>query len=67
MIMINGIDSENRLIPVKMLKEAFNGTRELANRILPDHTIPSLKIGSRILEDALSDLIEGAREGLPII
>ncbi|TXT63521.1 MAG: hypothetical protein BAJALOKI1v1_710016 [Promethearchaeota archaeon] len=65
--MVNELDLENRLIPVKMLKEAFTGTRELSNRILPEHTIPSLRIGSKLLEDALSDLIGSAREGLPII
>lgn len=65
--MVNREEQENRIIPVKMLLDAFSGTRELANRILPEDAIPSLRIGSRILENALAELIELAGEGLPIV
>ena len=65
--MDNSIKMENRIIPYKMLLNAISTTYELVERILPKNGMPSLKIGLKSIENALSYQIEKAGEGLPII
>ncbi len=58
---------ENRIIPYKMLLEGVSTTHALVEGILPEHGIPSLKIGLENLISLLKDLIQKAKEGLPVI
>jgi benzoyl-CoA reductase/2-hydroxyglutaryl-CoA dehydratase subunit BcrC/BadD/HgdB len=50
-----------------MLLNATSGTRELVERILPEQSIPCLRIGMQKMESVLKSHIEKAKEGLPII
>ena len=65
--MINKNTLENIIIPYKMLLEAISTTSELVERILPENGIPALNYGLKYLTSTLRDLIDKAREGLPII
>ena len=50
-----------------MLYEAINGTQELVEGILPDHGIPSLRLGLKHIRSVMNDFIKRSEEGLPII
>ncbi|MFX0072756.1 MAG: hypothetical protein ACFFAO_16860 [Candidatus Hermodarchaeota archaeon] len=65
--MLSSTKLENRIIPYKMLVEAVATTQELVERILPDHGIPSLKLGLKYVTDVLRDQVRKAGEGLPIV
>ncbi len=65
--MIDRTKMEDRVIPYKMLLETIATTCELTERILPEQEIPSIKIGTKCFESVLSEAIEKAREGLPIV
>jgi benzoyl-CoA reductase/2-hydroxyglutaryl-CoA dehydratase subunit BcrC/BadD/HgdB len=58
---------KNRIIPYQMLCEAINGTQELVEGILPDHGIPSLRLGLKHIRSVMNDFIKKSEEGLPII
>jgi benzoyl-CoA reductase/2-hydroxyglutaryl-CoA dehydratase subunit BcrC/BadD/HgdB len=58
---------KNRIIPYQMLYEAINGTQELVEGILPDHGIPSLRLGLKHIRSVMNDFINRSEEGLPII
>ena len=66
-IMVNRAELENRIIPYKMLYEAISGTHGLVDAILPDHGIPSLRLGLKYVKDVVNDMIEKAGDGWPII
>jgi benzoyl-CoA reductase/2-hydroxyglutaryl-CoA dehydratase subunit BcrC/BadD/HgdB len=59
--------SKNRIIPYQMLYEAINGTQQLVEGILPEHGIPSLKLGLKHIRSVMHDFIKKSEEGLPII
>ncbi|MFX0032812.1 MAG: 2-hydroxyacyl-CoA dehydratase [Candidatus Hodarchaeota archaeon] len=65
--MVDKIKNENRIIPYKMLYEAVSYTYGLVEGILPDHGIPSLKLGLGYIKSVMENNIEKAREGFPII
>ena len=65
--MINNSRDGNRIIPYKMLLEALRSTRELADRILPDHILQSLKIGTAKIEEVITSYIDKANRGYPIV
>ncbi|MBD3196389.1 MAG: hypothetical protein GF317_15125 [Candidatus Lokiarchaeota archaeon] len=65
--MENSKHLENRILPYKMLLEAISSSRELVERILPQNTTPSLRVGLSHIETVLRRNIEKAAEGLPII
>lgn len=65
--MVNKLEMENRIIPYKMLYEAVSSTSRLVEEILPENGIPSLRIGLSHIKSIMSEYIEKAREGLPII
>jgi len=65
--MVHRLELENRIIPYKMLYEAISSTYGLIEGTLPDHGIPSLRMGLRCLKSVMKDFIEKAGEGLPII
>ena len=50
-----------------MLLESISSTRELIERILLDYALPSLKIGLNQIEAVLTNYLEKARIGLPIV
>ena len=50
------IDLENRIIPYKMLYEAVSNTHRLVEGILPEHGIPSLKLGLNYVKTVLNEL-----------
>ena len=50
-----------------MLYEAINGTQKLVEGILPDHGIPSLRLGLKHIRSVMDDFIKRSEEGLPII
>ena len=58
---------EDKIIPYTMLSEALNSTQELIERILPEHGMPSLRIGLDKINSALDDYLQKAQEGLPIV
>jgi len=49
------------------LNQAITYTHGLIDGILPDHGIPSLKLGLSYIKSVMDNLIEKAGEGLPII
>lgn len=65
--MVNKNKNGNRIKPYQMLLNAISSTRELVERILPEHGIPSLRIGTRKIESVIEDNIEKAKEGLPVV
>ena len=65
--MVNRIELENRIIPYKMLYEAVSFTHGLVEGVLPEHGIPSLKLGLGYIKSVMKDFIHNAGEGLPII
>lgn len=65
--MVNRTELENRIIPYKMLLEATSTMLELTDRILSDTAMPSLIVGLQCLKAVLTDCIEKAGEGLPIV
>ena len=65
--MVNRIEMENRIIPYKMLIEVLSNTQELVERILPETSMPSLRIGLKYMFSALNNYLEKARQGLPIV
>jgi benzoyl-CoA reductase/2-hydroxyglutaryl-CoA dehydratase subunit BcrC/BadD/HgdB len=65
--MVLRIDLENRIIPYKMLYEAINGTYGLVEGILPENSIPSLRSGLNYIKKLMTENIEKAGEGLPVI
>ncbi len=65
--MVNSVELENRVIPFKILLEAVSTTKDLVRYILPENEVSSLRIGVKYLEKAISDMIEKARDGLPIV
>jgi benzoyl-CoA reductase/2-hydroxyglutaryl-CoA dehydratase subunit BcrC/BadD/HgdB len=50
-----------------MLSEALNSTQELIERILPEHGMPSLRIGLEKINLVLDDYLQRAQEELPIV
>jgi benzoyl-CoA reductase/2-hydroxyglutaryl-CoA dehydratase subunit BcrC/BadD/HgdB len=50
-----------------MLYEALSGTHSLVEGILPEHGIPSLRMGLKHIKSVVSDFIVKEREGLPIV
>jgi len=58
---------ENRILPYKMLLDALSTTHEVVKLILPEHGIPSLRIGAEKIVSVLERNFEKAREGLPVI
>ena len=58
---------KNRIIPYQMLYEAINGTHKLVEGILPDHGIPSLRVGLKHIKSVMNNFIKNAGKGLPII
>ncbi|MBD3212779.1 MAG: hypothetical protein GF311_09225 [Candidatus Lokiarchaeota archaeon] len=58
---------ESKILPYIMLKDAISSSRELVERILPEHTTPSLRIGLGEIEKVMERNIRKAREGLPIV
>ncbi len=65
--LVNIIEMENKIIPIKMLIEALSTTHELVARILPENGIPSLRIGTERISSVLERDVEKVREGLPVV
>ena len=65
--MVNKIELENRIIPFKILLEALETTYGLITNILPPDEVPELEIGVRHIKKIVSEMIEGAMEGLQIV
>ena len=59
--MVNRVEKENKIIPYKMLYEAISGTHGLVEGILPDHGIPSLRLGLQYVKDVVKDTVIFAR------
>lgn len=64
---MNSLELENRIIPYKMLLKSISTTKELVERILPSNGIPSLRIGLKYIESVLTNRVEKAREGIPVV
>ena len=60
-------ETRNRIIPYQMLFEAISGTHSLVEDILPEHGIPSLRMGLKHIKSVISDFILKERKGLPIV
>lgn len=60
-------EMKNRIIPYQMLYEAISGTHSLVENILPDHGIPSLRMGLKHIKSVINDFILKEKEGLPVI
>ena len=65
--MTSKIEMENRAIPYRMLSQVLSNTSEVVMRILPENTIPSLRIGAKLINDVLTRNMEKISEGLPIV
>ncbi|MFX0075199.1 MAG: 2-hydroxyacyl-CoA dehydratase [Candidatus Hermodarchaeota archaeon] len=55
------------IIPYKILLEVLDSTHQLANNILPENVLYSLKVGVEKIMRVLSDYIEKAKNGAPIV
>jgi benzoyl-CoA reductase/2-hydroxyglutaryl-CoA dehydratase subunit BcrC/BadD/HgdB len=58
---------KNRIIPYNMLLEVVSNTYELVWRIVSEHEMQVLKTGLKNLKISLTNCIQKAEEGLPII
>ncbi len=58
---------ENKAIPYKMLIKALSTTKELVERILPEHGMPSLRIGLKYILSSLNKNKEKINKGKPIV
>lgn len=65
--MVNKLEMLNRIIPYQMLYNSILATRELVERILPEHGVPSLRVILEKFETCISSYINKAKDGLPIV
>ncbi len=57
----------DKIIPYKMLLEVLRNTRELADQILPENILQSLKIGIDKIEKVITRYITKADNGSPVV